>query len=98
MSHHYGKEKFYFALLDLVAPGDIHSRVSAALSQHLLHIKEDEDLPERVRKDYVQLRNSLNIESAAHHHITEIINNMSEVEAEKIAQHIVKLYAQVIVG
>lgn len=98
MSYRYGKEKFNFALLDLVAPGDIHSRVSSALSQHLLHIKEDEDLPDTVRMDFVQFRNSLHIESAPEGHVTEIINRMSEVEAEKIAQHIVELYAKVISG
>ena len=96
MSHRFGKEKFNLALLNLVAPGDIHSRVSSALSQHLLHIKEDEDLPDKVRNDYVQFRNSLNIEGAPGVHITEIINNLSEVEVEKIAQHIVALYAMVI--
>lgn len=96
MSHHYGKEKFNFALLDLVAPGDIHSRVSSALSQHLLHISEDEDLPDLARKDYIQLRNSLNIDSIAGSHVTEVIDKMSEVEVEKVAQHIVKLFAKVI--
>jgi len=98
MSHHFGKEKFYFALLDLVAPGNIHARVSSALSQHLLHIKEDEDLSDAVRNDYVEFKNSLNIESGHDGHITELINNMSEIDAEKVAQHIVSLYEKVIVG
>ena len=98
MSHRFGKEKFYFALLDLVAPGDIHSRVSSALSQHLFHIKEEEDLPEAVRNNYVEFKNSLHIESAHDGHVTEVINNMSEVDAEKVAQNIVALYEKVIVG
>jgi hypothetical protein len=98
MSHHFGKQKFYFALLNLVAPGDIHSRVSAALSQHLLHIKEDDDLPESVRKEYLEFKNSLDIGNANDGHVVEIINNMSEVDAEKVAQHMVALYEKVIVG
>ena len=98
MSYHYAKEKFKFALMDLVAAGDIYSRVASALSQHLQHIKEDEDLPDAVRKGYVQLRKSLNIEKAPGGHVVEIINNMSEFEVEKVAQHIVELYTEVIVA
>ena len=98
MSHRLGKEKFYLALLDLVAPGDIHSRVSSSLSQHLLHIKKDEDLPDAARNDYASFINSLNIDSSPGGHVTEIINSMSEVEVEKVAQKIVSLYEKVISG
>ena len=98
MSNRFGKEKFYFALLDLVAPGDIHSRVSSALSQHLLHITEDTDLTDAVKDDYISFKKSLNIENTSTGHVTDVINNMSEVEAEKIAQQIVGLYEKVIIG
>lgn len=98
MSTRSGKQKFYFALLDLVAPGDIHSRVSSALSQHLLHITEDTDLPDSVKADYINFKNSLPIKNTPTGHVTDVINNMSEVEAEKIAQQIVGLYEKVIIG
>ena len=46
----------------------------------------------------MQLRKSLNIEKAPGGHVVEIINNMSEFEVEKVAQHIVELYTEVIVA
>jgi hypothetical protein len=98
MSDRYGKEKFHLALIDLVAPGDIHSRVSSALSQHLLHITVDTDLPDSVKEDYVSFKDSLHIEKALNGHVTDVINNMNEVEVEKIAQQIVVLYEKVIIG
>ena len=98
MSHRFGKEKFYFALLNLVAPGDIHSRVSSAIGQHLLHIQVDEDLPDAVKSDYINFVNSLSIERSSGGHVTEIIHDMSEVDAEKVAQHIVALYEKVVAG
>ena len=97
MSDRYGKEKFHLALIDLVAPGDIHSRVSSALSQHLLHITVDTDLPDSVKEDYVSFKDSLHIEKAQSGHVTDVINNMNEVEAEKIAQQILVLYEKVII-
>ena len=98
MSDRYGKEKFHLALIDLVAPGDIHSRVSSALSQHLLHITVDTDLPDSVKEDYISFKDSLHIEKEQSGHVTDVINNMNEVEAEKIAQQIVVLYEKVIIG
>jgi hypothetical protein len=84
------------AMLDLVAPGDIHSRVASALSLHLMHINEDEDLSGTIKNDFIQLKNSLKVESAAAGHVVEVINSMSEIDAEKLAQRIVILYEQLI--
>jgi hypothetical protein len=96
MSNHYGKQKFKSALTDLVAAGGIHSRVSSALGQHLLHIKEEEDLPESVRKEFAQFRASFDIAATPGSHVSDLINNMSDTEAEKVAQHIVDLYEKVV--
>jgi len=91
MSTHFGKEKFHLALMSLVSPGDIHSRVTAALAQHLFHVKEDEDLPEQIRSEFKRFHSSLNVESVPSGHISDVINNMSETEVEKVAQNIVAL-------
>ena len=88
MSNHYGKQKFKSSLTDLVAAGGIHSRVSSALGQHLLHIKEEEDLPETVRKEFAQFRASFNIATSPGGHVSDTINNLSETGVEKVAQHI----------
>ena len=91
MSTRYGKEKFHLALMCLVEPGDIHARVTAALVQHLLHLNEQQDLPQEVRADFAKLRDSLDTLSESKGHISEAIKGMSEAEVEKIAQQIVTL-------
>jgi len=96
MSSHYGKQKFHLALLCLVEPGDIHARVTAALAQHLLHLNEQEDLPEEVRADFAKLRGSLDALSDSKGHISEVIKGMSEGEVEKIAQQIVVLQEELL--
>ena len=90
MSVHFGKEKFHATMVCLVEAGDIHPRVNAALSQHLLHIKETEDLPEQFVEDFSRFRESLGIEQQGH--ISEVINNKSESEVENIAKQLVQLY------
>ena len=90
MSVHFGKEKFHAAMVCLVEAGDIHPRVNAALSQHLLHITENEDLPEKFIKDFTRFRESLGIDQQGH--ISEVINNKSESEVESIAKQIFSLY------
>lgn len=61
----------------LVEPGDIHSRVTAALAQHLLHLNEQQDLPESVREDFTKFRNSLDALSESKGHVSEAINSFS---------------------
>ena len=90
MSVHFGKEKFHAAMLCLVEAGDIHPRVNAALSQHLLHINANEDLPEAFINDFSSFRDSLGID--ANGHISEVINRKSESEVEIIAKRLVDLY------
>lgn len=94
MSVHFGKEKFHAAMVCLVEAGDIHARVNAALAQHLLHIKEGEDLPEAFRDDFSHFRNTLGIDETGH--ISEIINNKSEFEVENIAKQLVQLYEKLL--
>ena len=96
MSTHYGKEKFHLALMCLVEPGDIHARVTAALAQHLLHLDEQQDLPEGVRGDFAKLRDSLDSSSESKGHVSEVITGMSEGEVEKIAQQIVTLQEELL--
>lgn len=94
MSIHFGKEKFHSAMVCLVEAGDIHPRVNAALSQHLLHIKEKEDLPEPFIENFLRFRDSLGIDKLGH--ITEVVNNKSESEVENMAKQIVVLYEKLL--
>ena len=96
MSTHYGREKFHLALMCLVEPGDIHARVTAALAQHLLHLDEQQDLPQEVRDDFSKLRGSLDALSDSKGHISDVIKDMSEAEVEKIAQQIVALQEELL--
>ena len=98
MSLQFGKEKLRMAMLDLVAPGDIHSRVAAALGQHILHINEDEDIHPSAKSEFIQLKQSLHFEGTANHRATEAIEKMSEIEVERIAQKVVALYEIAIDG
>lgn len=98
MSQLFAKKKYNLALMSLVAPGDIHSRVAAALCMHLLHIDEGTDIVESARSSHLELISSLGIDQAHADHVREKINAKSEVEVEKIAQHIVNVYEKVISG
>ena len=93
MSQHFGKEKFHMAMLDLVAPGDIHARVSAALAQHLWHVDAEQDMPPELGNELNQLRQSV---STGGGHVYEAIGQLSETEVEKLAQKIVTLYEKVL--
>jgi hypothetical protein len=94
MSIHFGKEKFHSGMLCLVEAGDIHSRVAAALTQHLLHIKGSEDLPESVSNQFSSFCDSLGIE--ANGHVSEHLSKMSDLEVEHIAKNIVSLYEKLL--
>ncbi|MEH6549843.1 MAG: hypothetical protein V7711_12160 [Pseudomonadales bacterium] len=96
MSQLLAKRKYSLALMSLVAPGDIHSRVAAALSMHLLHIDEENDFVEPAKSSHSDLIKSLEIENPHTDHVREKINAMSEVDVEKIAQHIVATYEKLV--
>ncbi len=95
MSQLFAKKKYSLALMSLVAPGDIHSRVAAALCMHLLHIDEESDFVEPAKSSHAELIKSLGIDNPHTDHVREKINAMSEVEVEKVAQHIVATYEKV---
>ena len=94
MSHHYGFQKFELALKDLVAAGDIHSRVRAAISQLLLHLGADTDIPESIQAEFTGFRNELNLNDAGNHHLVDLLAEKSEQETEKIAQSIVEMFTK----
>lgn len=94
MSIHFGKEKFHAGMLCLVEAGDIHSRVAAALTQHLLHIKASEDLPESIRNDFSSFCDSLDIDTNGH--VSEHLSTMPDLEVEHLAKRIVSLYEKLL--
>ena len=90
MSQHYCKEKFHLAILDLVAPGDIHTRLQAAWSQHLIHLDPKSDFDEKNSDSYLRLKENV---------MPNIRNNfsdLSEYDAEKLAQETVHLYEEIL--
>ena len=94
MSRHYGFQKFELALKDLVAAGDIHSRVRAAISQHLLHLDADADIPGSIQAEFASFRNELNLNDAGGHNLIDLLAKKSEQETEKIAQSIVAMFTK----
>ena len=52
MSLHYGLEKFKAAIFNLVEPGDIHVRLQAAISQHLIHLSPSNDVAEIIKNQF----------------------------------------------
>ena len=88
MSQLHGIEKFKLALLDLVGPGDIHSRVQAALCQHIIHLSPSEDVGEAIQGQLQDLLDQY------HDNSVEKIKALSELDAEHLAQHIVGMYCQ----
>ena len=92
MSYHYGFQKFELALKDLVEAGDIHSRVRAAVSQHLLHLDTGTDIPASIQENFSTLRNELNLNDAGSHHLADLLEQKSEQELQTIAQSIVDMF------
>ena len=88
MSLHYGLEKFKAALLVLVGPGDIHARLKAAVSQHLIHLSPSNDVPEIIKDQLHELLNQY------HESCNEKIGALNEHDAENLTKHIVDMHCQ----
>lgn len=81
MSQIFGIQKLHMAVLNLVGPGSMQSRVKNAVNSHLRHISVGSDIPEEFGDEYLEIINSLT-ESVA----------LSEIDAEHCAQKIVNLH------
>lgn len=90
MSEHYSKEKFHLAILALVAPGDVHARLSAAWGQHLIHLDPKSDFSELNSASYLQLKERVM------ENLKDNFASLSEYDAEKLAQETVHLYEKVL--
>ena len=88
MSLQYGLEKFKAALFDLVEPGDIHVRLRAAISQHLIHLSPSNDVAEIIKDQLQELLEQY------HDNCIEKINALNEIDAENLAKHIVNMHCQ----
>ncbi len=82
----------------LVAPGDIRSGVYAALCEHLLHIDEKINLPDNLRDIYDHMLDTIGIDKSNLKDVRQNIEMMSELEVEKIAQHIVEPNQKILAG
>jgi len=81
MSYIYGMEKLHMAIMNLVGPGSMQSRLKNAINSHLLHISVGTDIPKELGKEYFEIINSLTKNEAP-----------SEIDAEHCAQKIVGLH------
>lgn len=84
MSHRYGMEKLHLAVLNLVGPGSMQSRLKNAMNSHFLHISADTDIPEELVEQYYEIINSPANNEA-----------QSEIDAEHCAQKIVGLHEKI---
>lgn len=85
MSHIYGLRKFKLALNHLVAAGDIHSRLRSAIYQELIHLSVD-DVPQALQSDLEALKEKFYAQR-------DLIEGMSEIEAEHTAENIVQMFS-----
>jgi len=81
MSHIFGIQKLHMAVLNLVGPGTMQSRLKNAINSHLLHISVGTDIPEELGEEYYEIINSINKNET-----------QSEIDAEHCAQKIVDLH------
>ena len=80
MSHIYGMGKLHMAVLNLVGPGTMNSRLSNAINQHLRHIEIGADIPKEFTNEYSEIIEALSKSEP-----------LTELEAEHYAQKIVFL-------
>jgi len=81
MSHIFGIQKLHMAVLNLVGPGTMQSRLNNAINSHLLHISVGTDIPEELGEEYYEIINSMTKNET-----------QSEIDAEHCAQKIVDLH------
>ena len=95
MSNHV--ERFYAAVMALVAHGDIKQRLISAFEEHLADI-EDEELPIALRQDFADLRNSIShVEPLnGEGRIRATVRKMSVYEADICAGMMLDLYADLV--
>lgn len=96
MSIKQAKDHYRLALQALVAPGDIHSRVNAAIGSHIFHLDANLDLPPSAQAFHSALYSDLGLEDNHPANVRAKIDAMSEMEVEKIAQHILKAYEELL--
>ncbi|MEH6447105.1 MAG: hypothetical protein V7765_00445 [Oleispira sp.] len=85
MSHIRGMEKLHMAVLNLVGPGSMQSRLTNAVNSHLLHISVGTDIPDELGDNYYEIINAL-----------AKSESISEIDAEHYAQKIVGLHERII--
>ena len=88
MSIQYGLEKFKSAILLLVEPGDIHSRVQAAMCQHIIHLSPSSDVSEVIKDDLQKLLDQY------HDTCAQKISDLDEIDAEHLAKHIIEIHCK----
>lgn len=95
MSNHV--ERFYAAVMALVAHGDIKQRLISAFEEHLADI-EDEELPIALRPDFAALRNAISqVEPLnGEGRIRATVRKMSVYEADRCAGMMLDLYADLV--
>ena len=92
MSTHCAHQKFHMALRNLVAPEDIHSRLTSAFSHQLIHLDVESDMPKSLQADFRELLRLVNHGVEPKGHVSDLIGEMEEYETEKLAQHTVELF------
>ena len=95
MSNHV--ERFYDAVMALVAHGDIKQRLINAFEEHLSAI-EDEELPIALRPDFNALRSAMSCVEPLNGEgsIRATVRKMSVYEADRCAGMILDLYADLV--
>ena len=95
MSNHV--ERFYAAVLALVAHGDIKQRLISAFEGHLADI-EDAELPIALRPDFTALKASMSCVEPLNGEgcIRATVRKMSVYEADRCASMVLDLYAELV--
>ncbi len=96
MSIKLAKEHYKLAMFALISPGDIHSRVNAAIGSHIFHLDANIDLPATSKSFHSKLYKDLGLEDNHPSNVSKKIQDMSEVEVEKLAQHILDAYEAIV--
>ena len=93
----YVADNFRQAVVALVGPGSIKNRLASAYLQNLEALEEDQ-VPEIIRADFLQLRNAMHaIEPLAHEDsVQATVRKLSFDDADSLAGRIVSMYDTVL--
>lgn len=94
MKYSYGWEKLHLTMLSLTGAGTQRRRLIIAVSNHLIRIRPENDLPESIRKDFILLMQILipGYSLSCKGSVESTVNRLSNDELSEAVSKLISYY------